>query len=126
MSFDWRLYIQLAYELITHQRTADLQEAYLRSAISRSYYGVYCISRNFLISKGINIPQVDTHKFVRNEYKGACDKEEKKIGYDLDRLWLDRKDADYEDRANIDQNRTKTAHQMATRILQRLHNLGAI
>ena len=67
MNFDWRLYVQLANELITYQRTARFQEAYLCTAISRSYYGVFCIARNFLIGKGISIPKVDSHKFVREQ-----------------------------------------------------------
>jgi len=49
MSFDWRTYLQLADALIKHQTATVPQEAYLRSAISRSYYGVFCIARNFLI-----------------------------------------------------------------------------
>jgi len=38
MSFAWTSYLQLADELIKHQNPAIPQEAYLRSAISRSYY----------------------------------------------------------------------------------------
>jgi hypothetical protein len=38
MNFDWKSYLQLADELINHQNPAVPQEAYLRSAISRSYY----------------------------------------------------------------------------------------
>jgi uncharacterized protein (UPF0332 family) len=56
MSFDWKLYVQLAVELIDfHQREA-LKGACFRSAISRAYYGVFCIARNFLKSKGKTIP----------------------------------------------------------------------
>ncbi len=78
MSFDWKSYIQLAEELINHQRTPSLQEAYLRSAISRSYYGVFCIARNLLIHKGISIPKVDTHKFVRDKYWKSPNRTDKK------------------------------------------------
>lgn len=126
MSFDWRLYVQLADELIGYQRTSTLQEAYLRSAISRSYYGVFCIARNFLISKGVTISRVNTHKFVREQYWNSTDRAEKKIGKDLLGLWQERKDADYEDFATVDISRAKTAYQLATRILNRLTNIGAI
>lgn len=64
MSFNWELYIQLADELISCQEKVDLREAYLRSAMSRSYYGIFCIARNHLIAKNIPIPRVDTHKFA--------------------------------------------------------------
>ena len=63
MNFDWKLFVQLANELINCQRTENLKEAYLRTAISRSYYGVFCIARNLLSTRGISIPPKDTHKF---------------------------------------------------------------
>lgn len=126
MSFDWKLYIQLADELIAYQRTTSLQEAYLRSAISRSYYGIFCLARNFLISKGISIPGVDTHKFIRSNYQRSSNKAEKEIGDNLRRLWRERKDADYEDGAHIDINRANVAHQLAVRTLNRLGNIGTI
>ncbi|MBM3253946.1 MAG: HEPN domain-containing protein [Candidatus Omnitrophica bacterium] len=126
MGFDWKLYIQLADELITYQRTASFQEAYLRTAISRSYYGVFCIARNFLTTKGISIPPINTHKFVREQYLSSQDKVERKIGDSLNRLWRRRKDADYEDEATIDINRAKTAYQMALRTMGNLTNVGAI
>lgn len=126
MSFDWKLYIQLADELITYQRTTSFQEAYLRTAISRSYYGIFCIARNFLTTKGISIPKIDTHKFVRGQYLASQDKEERKIGDSLNRLWRRRKDADYKDKATIDINEAKTAYQMALRTMSNLINVGAI
>lgn len=39
MGFDWKLYIRLSDELITHQRDRKLKKAYLRTALSRYYYG---------------------------------------------------------------------------------------
>ena len=86
MSFNWRLYIQLADELINYQKTSAIQEACLRSAISRSYYGVFCIARNLLIKKGTTIPMRDTHKFVRKEYQNSTNKIEKNVAKDLSRL----------------------------------------
>lgn len=126
MSFDWRLYLQLANELITLQRTQILQEAYSRSAISRAYYAVFCIARNHLKNRGITIPQRDTHKFVRETYKQSRDRREKQIGSNLGRLWQHRKDADYEDGANIDKSRAELAYEMAQRILGSLQNIRAI
>lgn len=122
MSFDWRSYIQLADDLISYQRIPDIQEAYLRSAISRSYYGAFCIVRNLLISRGVVIPRTDTHKFVRTEYQTSPNRTEKEIGNNLHRLWRERLVADYEDRAHVDNNRARTAHQLAIRILSRLPN----
>lgn len=126
MSFDWKLYVQLADELITYQRTPTFQEAYLRTAISRSYYGVFCIARNFLVGGGVSIPRVDTHKFVREQYQNSQNKLERKIGDSLNRLWRRRKIADYEDKATIGINEARTAHLMALRTIGDLTNIGTI
>lgn len=126
MTFSWRLYIQLADELISHQRTPGLHEAYLRTAISRSYYGVFCIARNFLVNRGVAIPKVDTYKFVKDKYWNSPNRVEKKVGKGLRDLWIERKDADYDEGTTVDINRARTAHEMARRVLERLRNVGAI
>lgn len=116
----------MADELINYQKTPSLQEAYFRSAISRSYYGAFCIARNLLTGKGITIPRTNTHKFVRAEYQKSSSRTEKEIGDALRRLWRERKGADYEDMAAVDIKRASTAHQLAIRILNRIRNAGAI
>jgi len=126
MSFDWKSYLQLADELIKHQNPAISQQAYLRSAISRAYYGVFCLARNFLIRNGITIPRIDTHKFVRKTYRNSRDKMAQKIGKDLNYLWYQRKDADYEDGALFDVQEATSAYQLAVRILNRLAGIRAI
>jgi uncharacterized protein (UPF0332 family) len=126
MSFDWKLYVQLAEELIDFYRSEALKEACFRSAISRAYYCVFCIARNFLKSKGKTIPPIDTHKFVREQFKRSSDIIERKIGENLARLWKERKDSDYEDTADINRERAKTACELAKRLLQELKKIGAI
>jgi hypothetical protein len=63
MSFDWSEYIDLAHDL---RLSANGREAYLRSAISRAYYGVFILARNHLRDKDNvkGIPQIDAHNFV--------------------------------------------------------------
>jgi len=129
MSFDWQSYISLAKELIKHSslyQNDSMQEACYRSAISRSYYGVFCIARNFLKKKGISIPKTDTHKFVREKYMNSSIKIEKKIGENLGRLWRERKVSDYEDTADIDIKRSETAIKLAKRVLKSLKQIRAI
>lgn len=125
MSFSWELYIQLADELVSYQEKANLREAYLRSAMSRCYYGIFCIARNHLIAKNIPIPRVDTHKFVREKYQKSTRNIEKKIAKNLRRLWKERKDADYEDKTDIDIQRAKTALYLSKRTLKNLQQIGA-
>jgi len=126
MSFNWELYIQLADRLIYYQENADLREAYLRSAISRCYYGIFCIARDHLVAKNISIPRVDTHKFVRGRYQRLPRNVEKKIAKNLRRLWKERKDADYENEADIDVQRAKTALDLSKRTLEKLRQIGAV
>jgi uncharacterized protein (UPF0332 family) len=126
MNFNWELYIQLADELISYEAKADLREAYLRSAMSRCYYGVFCIAKNHLVAKNIDIPRVDTHRFVRERYQRSSSNIEKEIGDSLRRLWKERKDADYEDESGIDLRRAKTALDLSKRTLERLRQIEAV
>lgn len=124
MTFDWKSYVQLADELINYPRIVSIEEAYLRTSISRSYYGVFCIARNILIRRNVNIPFADTHKFVRLKYQNSPDKVEKKIGDSLKRLWKDRKNADYDDKAHVDKKRAETAYLLSVSSLSNLDTLS--
>ncbi|MCL0076620.1 hypothetical protein M1O12_01130, partial [Dehalococcoidia bacterium] len=92
----------------------------------RCYYGIFCIAKNRLNSKGISIPWVDTHKFVRKSYQGLPRDVEKKIAKNLRRLWKERKDADYEGEASIDLKRAETALDLSKRTLEQLRQIGAL
>ena len=124
MSFDWKLYVELSEELIKHQQTPLLQEAYLRSAISRSYYGVFCIARNLLIPKTVFFPKEDIHKFVREQFNLAVSRKEKQIGTKLLRLWTERKAADYDEDEMFNDERAKTSYKMAVDTLNLLQELS--
>ena len=97
MSFDWLSYIKLAEELL---RKSD--ESYLRSAISRAYYGVFCIARDSSGYKGYI--RSDVHWKVIDEYIGSRDKDERKIGWLLSILRKQRNIADYDGEALIDKD----------------------
>lgn len=120
MSFNWQLYLDLAHELIEHQKERRLEEAYLRSAISRSYYCVFCTIRDLLRGKGKRIPKKDTHKFVIDCYRNSADLKERQIGLSLDRLRIARIDADYEDNAEINFNKARLVYLMSHHVLQDL------
>lgn len=127
MPFDWNLYIELAKELLDGQRGKDpVQGAHLRTSISRSYYGIYCIARNYLKDKGIQISDREPHKFVREIYSASASGQEMRIGENLGRLLRRRNTADYESDAIINFSEANTAYQHAYRTLQYLLNLGAI
>jgi uncharacterized protein (UPF0332 family) len=97
MSFNWSDYLILAQNL-AGKTSLPCQEAKLRSAISRAYYGAYCSTRNYLISKGCTIPKSgEAHKLVRDILLSKQGQLFRQIECDLDRLWGHRKNADYED-----------------------------
>lgn len=124
MGFDWKLYITLSDELITHQRDRKLKKAYLRTALSRYYYGVYGLACNLIKSEGIALPQFDKHKFVRNYYSYSSDVVRRKIGSNLSRLWKRRINADYDENAKIDMNEAKTSQSHAIATLKTLSRIG--
>ncbi len=94
MSFDWKDFIRLAEKL-----TQTPDEASLRSAISRAYYGVFCITRN---KKGLNhLKHAGVHQEVIKRYKNSNDPNEQKIGIFLDKLRDSRNKADYDENANV-------------------------
>ena len=121
MSFNWVLYIELSKELIEAQRGKDPpQEAHLRSAISRAYYGIYCLARNYLEFKGNAITEKDSHRAVRDAYLSSGNRQKIKIGDDLGRLHRKRKEADYENDAKIGFAEANLAYQMALKAVQNL------
>jgi len=94
MSFNWVEYVKLAEDL-QKQRG----ESYLRSSISRAYYGVFCIARN---KKGYkNSRQSNVHWEVINAYKNSSIQDEKYVGKLLDDLRKQRNDADYDEDKTI-------------------------
>ena len=124
MGFDWKLYIRLSDELITHQRDRKLKKAYLRTALSRYYYGVYGLACNLIKSEGITLPPIDKHKFVRNYYNYSSDFVRRKIGSNLSRLWKRRINADYDENAKIDMNEARTSQNYAIASLKTLSRIG--
>jgi uncharacterized protein (UPF0332 family) len=121
MAFNWELYIDLSKELIEGQRGKGTpQEAHLRTAISRAYFGIYCLARNYLEEKGNAIPGKDSHKTVREAFLESGNKLGIQIGDALGRLFKKRKDADYGNDVMIDFSEATMAYQMAFRALQHL------
>lgn len=124
MSFDWKLYVDLSAELINHHKTPSLKDAYLRSAVSRAYYAIFCTAKQLLVLKTVFFPREDIHKFVREEYNRAVSRKEKQIGSKLGRLWTERKAADYDADETFDFERAKTSQQMAADTLKLLEEIS--
>ena len=124
MSFDWKLYVELSEELINNQKTPSLKDAYLRSAVSRAYYAIFCTAKQLLVPKTVFFPREDIHKFVREEYNRAVSRKEKQIGTKVGRLWTERKAADYDAGEIFDDARAEIAYQMAVDTLKLLTEIA--
>jgi len=99
MSFNWSEYFTLAQELASESATSSMQEAMLRSAISRAYYAAFCEARNHLIYKDAEtVPNgVNVHSYVGEKFRKSTDLARRKIGQLLHHLRSIRNIADYQD-----------------------------
>lgn len=103
MSFDWCELLNLAIEL----KDRGSNEADLRSSISRAYYASFCTSRNYLRDKQYDPYLKSTwllmkngigvHSYVIKKFKEGYDPDWQDIGDNLERLFDNRKKADYND-----------------------------
>lgn len=90
MAFSWEDYITLA----EHLNAGNPSEAQMRSAISRAYYGAFCLCRK---QKGLSTDRrADIHNRIISLYKSSGDRTEYSIGHFLDGLRKKRNDADYD------------------------------
>ncbi len=99
MTFDWSNYLKLA-ELMYQKAYNDAsdcfdKEAFYRCSISRAYYSVFCLARNYLADKKQITFYSDEHKKVHDYFLNMNRHELKTIGNQLKMLHQDRKTADY-------------------------------
>ena len=126
MSFCWKDYLQLANELIESSKNSNIEEAYLRSSISRSYYGIFCIARNYLVDKkGATIEKDDTHKFVREKFITSNNQSEQIVGEILKNFRFDRNKVDYNDNCSFNYQYANNICTWSNCALNKLKNLGA-
>ena len=101
MSFDWTDFLTLAEILQGSLTTATpaVDEAALRSVVSRAYYSVFGLARRRVrIGEGVAFPPTGAvHAAVARHYGRADESDRKRIAEDL--LWLrDRRNqCDYDD-----------------------------
>lgn len=119
MGFDWALYVALAAELA---RRAD--EASLRSAVSRTYYGAFGAARVWLADHGGGAPAPPgVHDKVWRAFSGRPEKASRRIGqlgWSLHRV---QSRADYEAKMPDLARQARDAVAAAERILESLRGL---
>jgi hypothetical protein len=108
MKFDWLSYLEVAETLynevisISNQvNSASINEAKIRSCISRSYYSAFCLTRNYLRDfegySNLKTLKFSVHDYVIKELQNSKKREFIKLGNILDRLRLLRIEVDYQD-----------------------------
>jgi uncharacterized protein (UPF0332 family) len=98
MSFDWSGYLTLAEYLNQHADDFSDQEAVYRSVVSRAYYAVFCLARNYV--KDVDRAEFhgNDHQRLQNHLRNHSDKSRKKLGNQLRNLHQHRIKADYHDK----------------------------
>lgn len=99
MSFDWFDYLELSKELESSAQGSALEEAKLRSAISRAYYALFCSAKNYLSANRpyLTIPRTGmAHDFVKDAFLNDNSPDMIAVGVTLNRLKINRHLADYE------------------------------
>ena len=133
MKFDWSEYLKLAQELAAMSGDAANQEAKLRSAISRAYYSVFCLARNYLrdVEKNPRLSRknnfdVNEHQYVAEEftYHPSKSQKMKDIGRDLARLRKIRNKADYADIIFSLQGESNNAFNLAQSLMTALADIS--
>ncbi|MTJ11793.1 HEPN domain-containing protein [Anabaena sp. UHCC 0187] len=108
MKFDWLSYLEVAQTLYNEVintsnqgNSASIDEAKIRSCISRAYYSAFCSTRNYLrdfegYSNLIGLTR-GVHEYVIQELKSSKERDFIILGQTLERLRSLRNEVDYED-----------------------------
>jgi uncharacterized protein (UPF0332 family) len=97
LSFDWHEFLRLAEEL--HSEPIESTEASARTAISRAYYATFHLTAATLesLKEWQRAHGAEDHKKLQEFLKRYRGVRRGKIGVDLERLYVLRGYADYED-----------------------------
>lgn len=146
MKFDWLNYLALAEKLLDEvtifldrdKNSSDrenselLYEAKLRCAISRAYYSVFCLARNYLrdIEEDYELKKskeygIRPHRYVIDRFRRSNTKGYNNIGTSLERLLKMRHEVDYEDILPLNTllSKAKSAVKIAKQIVEQLEEL---
>ena len=95
--FDWGAFIDLASELTKRQASSGAGEAAFRTAVSRSYYGAFCLARQVIrVNSWATLTRTSQdHRIVKEYFAHNDDTTKQQIGLILGRLHRQRKQADY-------------------------------
>ena len=130
MKFKWQSFLELSKELkdIGNSFCGEQREASWRTAVSRAYFSVFNIAKEFLRKMGIDVPERGAHGIVRNKFQNSRNLLEQFIGDHLEKLIEKRIKADYwrEFTIPVDwQREVEEAIELARKTLEKLREIGA-
>ena len=125
MSFDWNSFVDLADYLISDE-IKDINEAHIRTSISRSYYGVYGVASDYAQEKGCRLPDQNKHTYVRDRYKLSPEPQAIQIGNRLGILLSGRIRADYKKTTSLKREDAKRILTQAKATMRYLEDLRTI
>ncbi|MBD2388102.1 HEPN domain-containing protein [Cylindrospermum sp. FACHB-282] len=135
MKFDWSSYLEVAQTLYdevispSSQASASINEAKIRSCISRAYYSAFCLTRNYLRDiegyNNLRTLKVAVHDYVIQEFLNKTERDLRNLGETLERLRLLRVEVDYKDHIapNLLISKAKLAIKDAKNVVQLLDKL---
>jgi uncharacterized protein (UPF0332 family) len=123
MSFDWNKYQTIADQLIKLQDKQGIEEAYYRTAASRSYFAAFHSVRKVLELAGTTIPRGKEHEFVRGQCASSSNKKYTIIGNNLSRLHNNRVKADYKSNYIFVKNDAESSCWLANSIFNSVKNI---
>ena len=135
MKFDWSNYLEVAETLYNEvistsnqANSASINEAKVRSCISRAYYSAFCLTRNYLRDfegySNLKTLKFSVHNYVIEELRDSKKHDFNKLGNILDRLRLLRVEVDYQDMVSFNLiSKAKIAIVDAKKVVQLLQKL---
>ncbi|MFM5998898.1 MAG: HEPN domain-containing protein [Dolichospermum sp.] len=137
MKFDWLSYLEVAETLYNEvistsnqANSASINEAKIRSCISRAYYSAFCLTRNYLRDfegySNLKTLKFNVHNYVIEELGNSKKRDFNKLGNILDRLRLSRVEVDYQDMVSFNLiSKAKIAIVDAKKVVQLLQKFSS-
>lgn len=137
MKFDWLSYLEVAETLYNEvistsnqANSASINEAKVRSCISRAYYSAFCLTRNYLRDfegySNLKTLKFSVHNYVIEELGNSKKRDFNKLANILDRLRLSRVEVDYQDMVSFNLiSKAKIAIVDAKKVVQLLQKFSS-
>ena len=137
MKFDWSNYLEVAETLYNEVistsiqvNSASINEAKIRSCISRAYYSAFCLTRNYLRDfegySNLKTLKFSVHNYVIEELGNSKKRDFNKLRIILERLREYRVEVDYQDMVSFNLiSKAKIAIVDAKKVVQLLQKFSS-